>query len=212
MRRQREVLVRRQREAEQRRRSELADWRVRREAWNRQKYEVYCARKNLDRQVELMAQRERDTVGRGPPALRGSFSFGPARSGRGAVLRGAAAGRRGGLPSRPQAPPPDPQPSLSDVLGAVKALGQRLVAVEQREASLGSSRVEGAGAPVASSTPAPPRGPRRDGGAASASAPQFRAVDYRVAEGLVPAVSGVLGPALPMDSAPSPMDSTPSLL
>ena len=232
VRRRREVELRRQREAEQRRLREAE--RARREALNRQKFEVFRARRNLEEQVGLMRQRERELATRGFPAgrgqsisgparsqpvpgpargqsrpglVRGQFRPGPVRGGRGSVVRGGVAGRRGGLPVRSQASPPDPQPSLADVLGAVQAVSERLAAVEQREPSLLLSSASGAGAPVASSTPAPVRALRQGVVASSVPAPQFGAVDYRVTEGSVPAVQGVLEPALPMASGQSLLDS-----
>ena len=214
-RRRREGELRRQREAEQRRLSEAAERRVRREALNRQKFEVFRARRNLNEQVALMERRERELAGRGSPASRGSVRPGPFRGGRGAVGRGSVVGRgglvgRGGglSQSRPQGavrtPPPDPQPSLADVMGVVRALGDRLGVVEQasQQASFQLSRAGSAGLPVASSSPAPLRPPRTVGEAPAAET-RFLAADYRAAEGLVPLVRGVLEPALPMDSTPS---------
>ena len=101
----------------------------------------------------------------------------------------------------PGDPGPAPsQPSMADVMAALTSMRAENAAVLDRMASLERSLdVSGAssggggavGGPLAASSPRPAPPPPRSSGLPSSAS--FRSVDYRVADGLVPAVLSMAG-------------------
>ena len=189
------------------------DERKAREERNRRKFEVFDARRKLNaaeaalgEQEALLAARSGALVGAvaAPPAARGSFRGGVGR-GRGAVFRGRPqSASRAAVPvpraadprlsvsaaAAPAAGPDGVQQQLSQLVGvmtsfvaAVGSLAPARVVSGPGGAVAGGGRGEG---PVASSSPVLP--PRSRPSRAAQPPTQFLAADFRVAEGLVPAV------------------------
>ena len=212
----------REREAARRHEEGRRRWQQNEDAWqkrealNRQKYNVFDARRRLTAEVAELHAREAAVAGpsRAPPAVvvpgpvaRGAFRGGVVR-GRGASFRGRplSASRAvvpaGAVDSRlsvsassaPAAGPSDLERSMQELVGVMTSF-VRSMAPAQGALPSGSAAAGGGrgGGPSASSTPRPVQPPRSRLSQAGPPVAQFSAMDYRVSEGLVPAVVSLVG-------------------
>ena len=178
-----------------------------REALNRQKYNVFAARRQLDSEVAELHVREAAAAGASSavvaPVSRGAFRGGAVR-GRGVAARGRPqSASRASLPvaraadprlslsaaSAPAAGPSGVERSLDKLVGVMTSFVQAVGSVSGVVAAGGGR----GGGPSASSTPRSVLPPRRRPSQAGPPPAQYLAADFRVAEGLVPAVVSLVG-------------------